>query len=152
MIVYRVGKTKHANDLSGKGARLFGGRWNHQLTPCIYTSESRALALLEYSVNINLDLISKILSITSFEIPDKYIQELMQSNLPADWKTAPAPSSTKNIGTKFLRDLVSPILRVPSVIIEEEFNFILNPLHRESSRFKILDIKDFFYDVRIKLA
>lgn len=150
MIVYRVGKTKHAKDLSGEGARLFGGRWNHQLVPCLYTSATRALAILEYSVNVHLEEMPNLLSITSLEIPDKLIKELKASVLPADWKTIPAPSSTKNIGTNFLKEQASPILRVPSVIIEEEFNFLLNPLHRECSRFKIVDIKLINYDERIK--
>ncbi|MCX6207856.1 MAG: RES family NAD+ phosphorylase [Bacteroidetes bacterium] len=151
MIVYRVGKTKHAKDLSGEGARLFGGRWNHQLSPCLYTSATRALAILEFSVNVHLEDLPHLLSITSIEIPDKLIKELKASEIPADWKTIPAPSSTKNLGTEFLKALASPILKVPSVIIEEEFNFLLNPLHKESSRFKIVDIKAISYDERIKL-
>jgi RES domain-containing protein len=151
MIVFRVAKTKHANDLSGEGARLFGGRWNHPLIPCLYTSATRALAILEYSVNVGLEEMPYLLSITSINIPDKLIKALNPSELPADWKTVPAPSSTKNIGTQFLRALASPILKVPSVIIEEEFNYLLNPLHRESSRFKVVAIKEIKYDDRIKL-
>ncbi len=151
MIVYRVGKTKHAKDLSGEGARLFGGRWNHQLIPCLYTSATRALAILEYSVNVHLEELPHLLSITSLEIPNKLIKELKINELPPDWKTIPAPASTKNVGTEFLKAFVSPILKVPSVIIEEEFNYLLNPLHRESNRFKIVDIKLIDYDERIKL-
>ncbi|MEI6086259.1 MAG: RES family NAD+ phosphorylase [Bacteroidota bacterium] len=150
MIVYRVGKTKHANDLSGEGARLFGGRWNHQLIPCIYASATRALAILEYSVNVGIEEMTHLLSITSLEVPEKLIKELETGELPADWKAIPAPSSTKNIGTEFLRALSSPILKVPSAIIEEEFNYVLNPFHKESSRFKIVSIKEIEYDVRIK--
>jgi RES domain-containing protein len=150
MIVYRVGKTKHSKDLSGEGARLFGGRWNHQLVPCIYVSATRALALLEYSVNVDIEGMPHLLSIISLEIPEKLIKELKTGELPADWKTIPAPSSTKNIGTQFLKALSSPILKVPSVIIEEEFNYVLNPLHKDSSRFKIIDIKEIKFDVRIK--
>jgi RES domain-containing protein len=152
MIVYRVGKTKHAKDLSGEGARLFGGRWNHQLVPCIYASATRALALLEYSVNVGIEELPHLLSIISLEIPDKLVKELRRFELPADWKTISAPSSTKNIGTEFLKALSSPILKVPSVIIEEEFNYVLNPLHKESSRFKIVGIKEIEFDDRIKVG
>ena len=63
MVVYRLGGTKYATDLTGEGARLFGGRWNNEGTPCIYTSQSRALAILEYTVNINIDDIPRALSI-----------------------------------------------------------------------------------------
>ena len=62
MLVYRIGRTKRAGDLTGEGSRLNGGRWNHKLTPCIYTSESRALALLEYTVNVNIDEIPRALT------------------------------------------------------------------------------------------
>ena len=75
MIVFWVGRTKYAADLAGTGASLYGGRWNHKLFPCIYTSQSRALALLEYTVNVNIDDIPRAISITSFEIPDTAIYE-----------------------------------------------------------------------------
>jgi RES domain-containing protein len=152
MIVYRIGKTKYGRDLTGEGARLFGGRWNNILTPCIYTSESRALALLEYTVNVNIDDIPRALSITAIEIPDDGIQELEKDVLPGDWTDVPAPSSTKNFGTKLLKASVKPILKIPSAIISREFNFILNPLHIESKKFKIISVEDFVYDVRIKLV
>jgi RES domain-containing protein len=150
MMVYRVGKTKWARDLKGEGSRLFGGRWNHQLTPCIYSSESRALALLEYTVNINLDDIPRSLSLTSYEISKNWIGELSQEILPGNWKDSPAPSSTKNFGTSLLQDPSTFILKIPSSLIIEEFNFVINPLHAEISQVRILDIRDFVYDVRIK--
>lgn len=151
MIVFRVGRTKYANDLTGEGARLNGGRWNHKLTSCVYTSESRALAVLEYTVNINIDDIPRALSITAIEIPEKKILELTIAELPGDWRNAPAPGSAKNFGTQLLRKGNFAIIKVPSAVISEEYNFLLNPLHRESSKFSIVDIEDFVYDVRIKL-
>ena len=62
MKVYRLSKTKFAEDLTGEGARLNGGRWNHILTACLYTAESRALAVLEYTVNVNIDDIPRALA------------------------------------------------------------------------------------------
>jgi len=151
MRVYRIGKTKHANDLTGEGARLFGGRWNHKLTPCIYTSESRALALLEYTVNINIEDISRALSITIIEIPTISIQEIEEVQLPGNWKQVPAPSSTKDLGTHLLKTSAKLVLKIPSSVITEEYNYLLNPLHPDSKLFKIVDIRDFVYDVRIKM-
>lgn len=151
MIVYRVSKTKYANDLTGEGARLYGGRWNNKLIPCIYTSENRALALLEYTVNVNIDDIPRALSYVTIEIPDKSILELSAADLPRNWKNIPAPSSTKQFGTNLLNAAKSPILKIPSTVIPEEFNYILNPKHVDSKKFKILEIKDFIYDVRIKM-
>lgn len=152
MIIYRVGITKFAKDLMGEGARLNGGRWNHRLTACIYTSESRALAVLEYTVNVNIDDIPRALSITTFEIPDLGIYAVKEEDLPGNWKQSPAPSSTKDFGTRLLNSTVFPIFKFPSSIITEEFNFILNPAHTDSKHFKILDIRDLVYDVRIKIT
>jgi RES domain-containing protein len=151
MRVYRIGKTKHANDLTGEGARLFGGRWNHKLTPCIYTSESRALALLEYTVNINIEDIPRALSITTIEIPTIGIKEIEEGQLPGNWKQVPAPSSTKDLGTHLLKASEKLVLKIPSSVITEEYNYLLNPLHPDSKLFKVVDIRDFVYDVRIKM-
>lgn len=150
MIVYRVGKSKYAKDLSGEGARLFGGRWNNKMISCLYTSESRALAVLEYTVNVNLDDIPRALVISSIEIPDRKIKLFKEADLPGNWKQSPAPSSTKKIVSKILLNAEFPIIRIPSIIIPNEFNYLLNPLHKDSKHFKIVDIADFVYDVRIK--
>lgn len=150
MKVYRIGRTKFAGDVTGEGARLFGGRWNHKSIPCIYTSESRALALLEYTVNVNIEEIPRALSITTFEIPNMGIKIFREDNLPGDWKASPGPSSAKDFGTKHLTSLSHPVFKIPSSIITEEYNFLLNPLHTANKNFKIIDIRDFVYDVRIK--
>jgi RES domain-containing protein len=150
MLVYRIGRTKYSRDLSGEGARLNGGRWNHKLIPCIYTSESRALALLEYTVNVNVDVIPRALSITTFEIPETEILFLAEKDLPGNLKDVPAPSSTKDFGTSKLKHLSTLIIKIPSSVIPNEFNYLLNPLHPRSKLFKIVDVVDFVYDVRIK--
>ncbi len=149
MIVYRVGKTKHANDLSGEGAKINGGRWNHKNFPCVYTSESRALSLLEYTVNVNIEEIPRALSITTIEIPDSQILMLNEALLPGDWKKVPAPSSTKDFGTRLLNTSEKAVIKIPSSILEEEFNYLLNPQHKQI-QFKILEVRDLVYDVRIK--
>jgi RES domain-containing protein len=150
MIVYRIGRTKYANDLTGEGARLNGGRWNHRLTSCLYTSENRALAVLEYTVNVNIDDIPRALSITTLEIPEDNILELKIVDLPGDWRAAPAPASTKDFGTRLLKKREFAVIRVPSAVIAWEHNFLLNPEHKESFKFSVVDIQDFVYDVRLK--
>ena len=150
MILYRIGRTKYARDLTGEGARLNGGRWNHKLTPCLYTSESRSLAVLEYTVNINIDDIPRALSITTFEITTMKILELSITELPGNWREVPAPGSARDFGTKLLKEMKYPVLKLPSAVIPDEYNYLLNPLHAESSKFSIIDVQDFVYDVRIK--
>lgn len=148
MLVYRVSKTQYAHDLNGTGAKLFGGRWNHIDTPCIYTSASRSLAVLEYSVNINVDFIPRALSICVFEIDESSIKEIKSKKLPGDWQEIPAPYSTKDFGTKLLKKGI-PIIKIPSIVIKEEFNYILNPMGINKD-FKLVEVKDFVYDLRVK--
>lgn len=150
MTVYRIGESRYVADLTGEGARLFGARWNHIGTACLYTAESRALAILEYTVNVNIQDIPRALSMATFEIPDTGIQVLAQTYLPGNWKESPAPASTKDFGTRLLLAAASPIIKIPSTVIPEEFNYLLNPSHADSRDFRLLDVRDFVYDVRIK--
>lgn len=152
MLVYRVGKTKHANEISGEGAKINGGRWNHKSVPCLYTSSSRALSLLEYTVNVNVDEIPRALSITTIEIPDSEILVINEELLPGNWKKIPAPTSTRDFGTNLLKTSKKAVFQIPSSVISQEFNYILNPLHINSRNFKIKEITDLVYDVRIKLV
>ena len=152
MLVYRVGKTKHANDLSGEGAKIYGGRWNHKSIACLYTSESRALSLLEYTVNINIEDIPRALSITTIDILSDEIYSITEASLPGNWKETPAPLSTKEFGTHLLSKSKKSIIKIPSSVITEEYNFILNTARIKSKDFKIVEIRDLIYDVRIKLV
>lgn len=149
MRVYRLSKTQYARDLEGTGAKLFGGRWNHVDTPCVYTSESRALAILEYSVNSNVNFIPRALSICVFEIDDSLVYELKIKKLPGDWKEVPAPYSTKDLGTKQFQK-GKAILKIPSIVIPDEFNYLLNP-EMDEKAYKLIEVKDFIYDLRIKI-
>lgn len=150
MIVYRVGRLKYANDLTGEGARLFGGRWNHKGIPCLYTSGSRSLTLLEYSVNVNLDDVPRALTMAIIEIPDSSIKFIPEAQLPGNWKHAPAPGETKDFGSDLFKNEQFSVFKISSTVVPEEFNYLLNPLHQDSKLFKLLEIKDFIYDVRIQ--
>lgn len=149
MIVYRLSNTNYATDLTGEGARLNGGRWNYAGTPCLYTAESRALAVLEFSVNVNLARMLRHLSMVEIEIPE-HILALTVPQLPGNWKEVPAPSNTKDFGTNLLVAGTHPVIKIPSTVIPEEYNYLVNPNHPLSRDCRVLAIKDFVYDVRIK--
>lgn len=150
MVVYRVGKTEYCNDLFGEGARLFGARWNPVGVACLYTSSSRALSVLEYSVNLSAYEIPKLLSFTLLEIPDNEIYEVNINDLPQGWNSFPAPTISRIFGNALLTGNNKAIIKIPSTIITKEFNYLLNPNHKNSFKFKIVDIEDFVYDDRIK--
>lgn len=150
MRLYRLCQSAFAQDLSGEGARLFGGRWNHRLTPCLYTSGSRSLALLEYSVNIISTFMPNDLCMVSIVVPNFKILQLSISELPQDWSNSPAPNSTKDMGTSILHLKKHCVIAVPSAILSTEYNYLLNPLHRDYQKIKIESIEIFSFDKRIK--
>jgi RES domain-containing protein len=150
MKVYRIVPTQYAYDLSGEGARLHGGRWNHKMTPCIYTAENSALAVLEYTVNISMEAIPRALSIVCINIPDTGIYPVPIAALPGNWKDYPAPPSTMDMGTAWLEAMEHPAIRIPSTVLPQAFNYLLNPLHPAATGFSILSVDDFVYDLRIK--
>jgi RES domain-containing protein len=150
MQVFHLGKSKYAGDLMGKGAELFAGRWNRKGVPCIYAASTLSLSVLEYAVNNSLENIPRALSYTVYEIPDKSYKKFSTASLPGDWTDRPLPVSTMDFGTQLLRDCIHLVIAVPSVIIPEEYNFLLNPLHKEFKKIKVAKIKDFVFDVRLK--
>jgi len=150
MNVYRLAKGSFEKDLTGEGSRLFGGRWNHIGVPCLYSSESMALALLEYSVNIEVYSIPRALCMVTIDISEDKILEVKTPSMPGNWKAAPAPTETKDYGTSILFELKSLIIKIPSTIIEEEYNYLINPLHKDISNVKIIETVNFVYDLRIK--
>lgn len=148
--VYRIALAKHARDLSGKGARLTGGRWNTKDTAVIYTSESRSLAAMEYLVHVSLTDIPPEIKITSIGIPEAIIpKEIDPSDLPKDWRKSPAPFLLGDIGAKWVSGMESLLLRVPSAVVMHEFNILINPAHPDMKSVRIIDVESFIYDERL---
>jgi RES domain-containing protein len=150
MVLYRIGKTKYAHDVEGTGAKLNGGRWNHEGVPCIYCAASRALSLLEYSAHVTLDTIPKFLSFTSFDVPDDLVHTLKNSKLPQNWDAWPHPKAARDFGTNLLRKNKYAVVRFPSAIIREEYIYTINPLHAKMKAIKIIEVRSYAYDPRLK--
>ncbi len=149
MRLYRVIKTKYAHDLTGEGAKLSGGRWNHPGIPCIYLAESRALSLLEYAAHASMETFPPALSFTTLEVPDNSITQLSVKELPADWLKQPHSKASQDIGSAFLAKNEHLLLQLPSVLIEQEFNFVLNTMHPLISAVKIAEVAKFKANVII---
>ncbi|HUJ18274.1 MAG TPA: RES family NAD+ phosphorylase [Nitrospirota bacterium] len=152
MEVYRIAHTRHIRDLTGTGARLYGGRWNSKGTGIVYTSETRALAVLEYLVHVPLSMVPSALSMASIRIPDnlyaKHIS-LFLSALPKSWRAYPAPSQLAELGTNWIGKNDTLLLRVPSVVVEHEFNLLINPSHPDMKQVTISAVADFKIDDRL---
>ncbi len=147
MIVYRLSKSVYANDLSGKGAELVGGRWNSRGNAALYTSQSIALCVTEIAVHVPLGILPKDYDLIHIEIPDDNILEVKR--LPKDWQTFPHADSTQKIGDKFLRDKKYLVLKVPSAAVQGEFNFLVNPRHPDFDKVKIKKKEKFSFDERL---
>lgn len=148
--VYRISLAKHAHDLSGKGARLMGGRWNPKDTSVVYTSESRSLAAMEYLVHVSLPNIPPKLTIASIGIPKSITPKQVDlSALPKDWRNSPAPFLLGDIGENWVSSMESLLLRVPSAVVMHEFNILINPAHPDMKSVRVLEVEDFIYDKRL---
>jgi RES domain-containing protein len=150
MIVYRTAKSQFIGDLSGTGARFHGGRWNHKGASILYTSESRALATVECLVHVSLAIIPANLSIASLEVPDDAdLREISIGELPVNWRDYPAPLELAELGTQWALTGETLCLRVPSAVVQHEFNILINPLHTDMRHITLLNVEEYAFDDRL---
>jgi RES domain-containing protein len=152
--VWRLVREKRLSDaFTGEGARLGGGRWNHAGTPVVYVSETQSLAILELVIHFTrMDIkLSKSLFVIPLEIPDSLeVIEIVAKDLKSDWRLSPPPDSTRDVGTQWVRTGRSAVLRVPSVIVPEESNLVLNPKHADFVKIIIGQPKRLTLDARLR--
>jgi RES domain-containing protein len=150
MKLYRIAKTRYIRDLSGEGARLYGGRWNLRGTPMMYTSESRALAAIEFTVHLSLSQAPGDLSLATLEIPGNISpEEIDLKALPDHWQKYPPPQLLAEVGTEWTRSLSSLLMRVPSAVVPHEFNILINPLHKDLKKVRLIVVENFPLDNRL---
>jgi RES domain-containing protein len=129
---YRIVKRKFANTaFSGEGARLYGGRWNSPGAAVVYTSSTIALAVLEWRAHLTQWPAPPVMIIEVQFTPDLVFTP---SKLPSNWKQLPAPKAAATVGDHWLASGRSAILQLPSALVPEEFNYLLNPLHPQFGR------------------
>lgn len=150
MNVFRLSKKKYAEELSGKGASKSGNRWNSKGTEIIYTAESRALAMSEILVHLSLATLPKDFVMITIQIPDSLkIKEIDFKLLPENWNLHPPNSTTQKMGDSFIDSRDFCILKVPSAVVRGDFNYLINPFHKDFKKIKIKEITDFPFDERI---
>lgn len=151
MQVYRITQASFADDLTGNGARLYGGRWNSEGVFALYTSQSRSLALLENIVHVPVSLLrEKTYMIITLNIPDNAsMAEIDINQLSKDWDSFNALPDTRTIGDRFFHAAKSLILKVPSVLMPEEYNFVLNPLMPAMKEVEIINKRKLAFNDRL---
>lgn len=151
---WRIIRKKRLQDaFTGEGARIGGGRWNHVGTPVVYVSETLSLAALELFVHFTRKDIKLCKSLVAIplDIPNSVkTAEVSVRNLNPDWRVSPPSNSTKDIGTKWAQKKTSLILRVPSALIPDEYNLVLNSKHADFMKIRIGNPQPFTLDKRIR--
>jgi RES domain-containing protein len=146
---WRMVKEKHvATAFSGEGAAKTGGRWNSRGLAVVYTSATRSLAALETLVHLTPPLRFNY-RLIRIEFDEAWVERLPVTALPSDWKTEPPPLSTRQLGDAWTRSARSAILAVPSLVIPEETNFVLNPAHPDFKKITISKPEPFNFDPRL---
>lgn len=147
--VWRITNKKYAESaFTGEGARLWGGRYNSIGTPAVYTSGSLSLALIEILIQTNdrSELKSKILY--QANIPEKLIQTPSLKELPDQWNQIPVSKASQFYGDRWINEMIHPVLQVPSVVVPQEYNFVINPQHELFRHIEISEVMPLPLDSR----
>lgn len=142
-----------ADDLSGKGAELTGGRWNRSGLPMVYAASSVALAALETLVHLQLLSLPLNRYLVRLEVPkDLWAarERWSPATLPVGWDALPAGMVSMDTGDAWLKGAASALCEVPSVIVPEESNVLLNPTHPQAGRIRAVKLRRWTYDGRLR--
>ena len=150
MRVWRLVKTKYAGAaFDGDGARMHGGRWNSVGIAAVYGADSEALAVLEVLVHLRDVRPLPAYSIVVADIPRAFIRDLDVSILPTDWNAYPVAPQVQAIGDTWLKARRGLALRVPSAVVREGFNVLINPGHAAFRRVVVEKPRPFTFDSRL---
>jgi RES domain-containing protein len=134
---------------TGDGALLYGGRWNSPGVPIVYVSSSRALAILEMAVHLDRATLLTSFALIPCEFSARLVATLDRRELPDRWSQDPPPAELAAIGDRWVAQARSAILAVPSAIVGDETNFLLNPAHPRFAGITLGEPKDFTFDRRL---
>lgn len=148
--------TYTADDLTGAGAKHTGGRWNRPGVALLYTAASPALACLETVVHIGAGLLPLNRYLVRIDVPDEVFDRRMRFEdlAPAPkrvgWDAEPAGWVSLELGSQWVASMAAAILEVPSVIVPEDSNFLINPAHPDTAGITATKLRRFEYDRRLK--
>jgi RES domain-containing protein len=137
-----------AEAFTGEGARQFGGRWNSPGTPVVYTSAYQSLAALETHVHLQPRGSLKF-AVIPVDFDDAMVERIDEELLPAGWRGEPPGAATMTVGDTWAQGARTAVLAVPSVIVPQETNYLLNPLHPAFARIKVGEPLEFSFDPRL---
>jgi len=149
MRVWRLFRKRfRSTAFTGAGGMYAASRWNHLEVPMVYTATSRALAALEFFVNLETDEAPDDLLIAEATIPDECVETLNLKELPRNWRTLDN-ERCRDLGSEWAASLRSLALQVPSAVVEGDWNVLLNPKHPRFAKVVLGAVKPFRFDERL---
>jgi RES domain-containing protein len=147
-----VTKDYPAEDMSGGGAKATGGRWNDKGVALLYTSENRSLACLETLVHVVSGGLPLNRILVRLDVPDTVWQAaiLFDPNANIGWDVDPAGLVSIDAGTAWVKSRASALMVVPSAIVPDERNILINPAHADAAQIAATKIRRWTYDARLK--
>lgn len=137
MLLWRLSAKQYCN-FDGEGAKAVGGRWNSPGYAVVYTSASVSLVTLEFLAHLTQGRAVKDLVLTSAELPKNVrVERIHASDLPGRWREFPAPPYLQKIGDGWIFRRATAVLVVPSAVIPQEDNYLLNPAHPDFKRIRV---------------
>lgn len=147
---WRIVKAQYVgNAFDGEGARRNGGRWNPPGEAVVYAAGARSLAMLEMMVQVPVMQLAHEYVCIPVDFDIKFMKSIDRHSLAPGWRTSPATTATTDIGKRWVGDSSSAVLAVPSVIVPEEFNYLLNPYHPDFARVHIGKPESLDIDARL---
>lgn len=149
MRVWRVARRVHSA-LDGEGARRAGGRWNSPGIAVVYTSSTLSLAVLELLVHTDPDLIPRDLRAFEIDVPEVLKANLLDvGTLPSNWRNIPNHPGCRALGDDWVARQSHLLLGVPSALVPEELNYLINPAHPDAGRVRVVGARPFSFDERL---
>ena len=155
MLLWRIAKETPkypADDMSGGGAAAAGGRWNGKGCAVVYASTSIALACLETLAHIGTAIAARNRYLIEMTVPQRVWaarRRLSLAELSPQWSAEPPGSYSMVLGTEWAQEGATALLVVPSVLIPEETNVLINPNHRDAKKITTRVVRQFVYDPRL---
>lgn len=159
VVIWRIGTDTPdytADDLTGAGAKITGGRWNRAGIAVTYASESIALACLETLVHLGAQALPFNRYLVRIEIPDDFFairmkfEYLAPDTARVGWDALPAGKISIDFGSNWILSDAFAILDIPSVVIPEERNYLINPAHPDAASIRAVKQRRFTYDSRLR--
>jgi RES domain-containing protein len=133
---------------TGAGGLYAAGRWNHLGTAMVYTATSRALAALEFFVNLQPIEAPDDLLMAEASVPDAYVEVIDVDLLSRSWRGL-NNQRCRDLGSEWAQSLRSVALKVPSAVVDGDWNVLVNPKHPDFDKVKIGPAKPFRFDERM---